>query len=429
VREITGQKDVAFVVALISMSAGRGLMQTPVGWGDRVISPRFLVFGISPLLLWLYWRWRHSWLVPIPFAAFGILLFVHPRFSIYPVTLMLIGLALQKQPSAGRWPRTAVSVASFAPFLAVALWLAFDRLGTPLLSGKLQATDTGVSIEDPYSFAALLLRPLFSSLIDAAVPLSLAILGWHHKRKSQGISDDEKKAFVAFSLAPIPIYLGLLLGFHWVPALKRLTPPRFLTYAYLIPYAFAVYWLLDKWRRGGLVRRLVAVLALVAVFAVTYGQVRSLLLDDNATYRQLVDAIYEQFAPTAIREQRDAVLTEAARADDIDQDWDSFHALCDWARTNTDVESVFVVPPAHFSLFRLYSQRGLYASLKDVSRVWERYDAATAAYVSGDLADFEDLQALGLTDYVVVERDKLTLDALLVYENHRYLVYALSDSP
>ena len=74
-------------------------MQTPGGWGALVITPRFIVFGLSPLLLWLYWRWRYSWRVAIVFAAFGVLLSVHPRFSVYPVTLMAIGLLLQERPS------------------------------------------------------------------------------------------------------------------------------------------------------------------------------------------------------------------------------------------------------------------------------------------------------------------------------------------
>lgn len=32
-------------------------------------------------------------------------------------------------------------------------------------------------------------------------------------------------------------------------------------------------------------------------------------------------------------------------------DWESFRAVCDWARENTDVDAVFVVPPARFSPF------------------------------------------------------------------------------
>ena len=121
------------------------------------------------------------------------------------------------------------------------------------------------------------------------------------------------------------------------------------------------YWLLDQWYRGGVKRRLIAAVAFVAVLLVTYGQVRDLLLTDNAVYRQWVDRFYERFAPGEIREQRDAVLAQAAQADDIEEDWASFYALCDWARISTDLDAVFVVPPARFSLFRLYGQRSLYA--------------------------------------------------------------------
>ena len=57
--------------------------------------------------------------------------------------------------------------------------------------------------------------------------------------------------------------------------------------------------------------------------------------------------------------------------------------------------------------------------------MWEKYQAATAAYVSGTLNAFQDLWALGHADYVVVERNKFSLSAHLAYENRRYLVYVL----
>ena len=132
------------------------------------------------------------------------------------------------------------------------------------------------------------------------------------------------------------------------------------------------------------------------------------------------------------------MVAEAAQADDIASDWDSFHAACDWARDNTDVDAVFVVPPAHFSLFRLYSQRSLYATDRSVgigslyesegNLIWERYEAATEAYTSGTVGAFQVLPSLGHADYVVVERDKFSLPAPLVYENRRYLVYAFPPS-
>jgi hypothetical protein len=116
-------------------------------------------------------------------------------------------------------------------------------------------------------------------------------------------------------------------------------------------------------------------------------------------------------------------------------DWESFHAVCDWARENTDVDAVFVVPPARFSLFRLYSQRSLYATDRSVgigslyeseaNLIWERYQAATAACVSGKLEAFQELPSLGNADCIVVERGRFDLSAPLAYENRRYLVYTL----
>jgi hypothetical protein len=61
--------------------------------------------------------------------------------------------------------------------------------------------------------------------------------------------------------------------------------------------------------------------------------------------------------------------------------------------------------------------------------IWEKYQAATAAYVSGTLDVFLDLRKVGRIDYMVVERGRFTLPTPLAYENRRYLVYALSPSP
>jgi hypothetical protein len=431
VYEIFERHDIALLTGLVSMLVGRGLMQTPVGWGVRVITPRFIVFGLSPWLLWLYWRWRKTWKVAFVFAGYGALLFMHPRFSVYPAALLGIGLLLQERPSVRHWVRTAARAAPFVPFLAVVLCLTLNRLGTEVVSGG-----EGVSVElSPYDFPGGLLRQLFFSGIDAAVPVVLGVLGWRDKRRRQGIRRDEREAFRIFSLAPVALYAVLWLAVQWFPGIKLLNIKRFLSYAYVVPYAFGAYWLLGQWRRGGLSRRLVAVLAIIALVFATYSQARVVFLDDNAAYRQLVGLVYDRFAPARTREQHDVRLTEAAQAADIEDDWGSFYAVCDWARANTDVDAVFVVPPARFSLFRLYSQRSLYATARSVgigslyesegNLLWEKYQAATAAYVSGTLDVFQDLVPLGRADYIVVERGKLSLSAPLVYENRRYLVYAL----
>jgi hypothetical protein len=429
--EVFRRRDIAWLTALVSMLVGRGLMQTPGGWGARVITPRFIVFGLSPLLLWLYWRWRRTWRVALVFAAFGVLLFMHPRFSVYPATLMAIGLLCQERPSVRHWKRTIGRVAPFVPFLLVILWLMVNRLGTEVVSGG-----GGAEVElSPYDFPGGLLRQLFFSGIDAAAPMVLGVLGWLGKRREEGIRPDEREAFLTFSLVPVALYGVTWLMVQWFPGIQLLNIKRFLSYAYLVPYAFAAYWILAQWRRGGWGRRLLAVLALAALLSVTYSQVRASFLDDNVVYREWVNLIYARFASDETQGRHAVIVAEAAQADDIASDWDSFHAACDWARNNTGVDAVFVVPPTHFSLFRLYSQRSLYATDRSVgigslyesegNLIWERYEAATEAYTSGTVGAFQVLLCLGRADYVVVEREKFSLSAPLVYENRRYLVYTL----
>jgi hypothetical protein len=100
---------------------------------------------------------------------------------------------------------------------------------------------------------------------------------------------------------------------------------------------------------------------------------------------------------------------------------------------------VFVIPPRNFSLFRLYSQRSLYTMARNITIgslyasggdvVWERYQAAVAAYAEGISEAFEKLDDLGRTDYAVVELERLTLDLPIAYENRRYRVYHLTSPP
>ncbi|MFW6116581.1 MAG: DUF6798 domain-containing protein [bacterium] len=429
--QVFQRRDIALLTAVISMLVGRSLMQTPVGWGTRVITPRYIVFGLSPLLLWLYWRWRRTWKVTLVFGAFGGLLFMHPRFSIYPVTLMGIGLLLQQRLSVRRAARVAGQAAPFLPFLAAVLWIAFSRLGSGVVTAG-----SDVSFElSPYDFPGGLLRQLFFSSVDAAMPVGLGVLGWLRKRDDQGIRRGEREALVTFSVVPVVIYAVFWLAIQWLPVFERLNIKRFLTWSYVMPYAFGAYWLIKQWNRDSLMRRLIAVVALVALLTLTYGRIHAGLLEDNTAYRRLVDWVYDRLASAKTHEGHEVILAAAAQADDIEQDWESFHALCDWAHVNTDVDAVFVIPPRNFSLFRLYSQRSLYAMAKNVSfgslyeserdLVWRRYEAATAAYTSGKLDDFRRLRALGRADYVVVERGKFRLSAPVAYENRRYLVYEL----
>jgi hypothetical protein len=433
--EVFCRQDIAFLTALVALLVNRGLMQTPAGWGARLITPRYTVLGISPLLVWLYWRWRRGWKVTFVFASLGGLLLMHPRFSVYPATLLGIGLLFQEKPSVRYWSHVAVRVTPFIPFLLIILWLAFARLGLQGVSGN-----DGVSVElSPYNFPTGLLRQLFFSSIDAVVPIGLGLLGWFSRRNNHRARYDEQEAFLTFSLVPILVYAVFWLMIQWLPVFKQLNIKRFLTWAYLVPYAWGVYWLIERWQLGSLKWRLVAVVGLVALLTVTYGGIRSTLLENNVAYRQLVDWVYDRFASSELQEGHEVILADAAQADDIEEDWQSFHALCDWARVNTDVDAVFIIPPRNFSLFRLYSQRSLYTMARNVNigslyasegdLVWERYEAATAAYTSGTLGAFQELSTLGRADYIVVERDKFTLSVPSVYDNRRYLVYELSSLP
>jgi len=432
--EVFGKRDVALLTALIAMLVSRSLMQTPGGWGARLITPRYTVFGLSPSLLWLYWRWRQSWKVVFVFASLGILLLMHPRFSIYPATLLGVGLLTQHRPSLRHWSRVGVRVAPFAPFLLIILWMAIGRLGATGLSGEGGApTQLGA-----FDFPGGLARQLFFSGVDAAVPLALGLMGWFSKKESEGIHPDEREAFVLLSVLPILIYAAFWLAIQWFPFFRLANVKRFLTWAYLVPYAWASYWVTQKWHQGVLSSRLLAALGLAALMTVTYSRVQANILGPSVTYRRLVDWTYQTFASEEVQAGHGVILADAAEADDIEQDWQSFYDLCDWARGNTTLDSVFVIPPRSFSVFRLYSQRSLYVMAKNVGlgslydfdgyTLWERYEAATTAYTSGTVRSFQELRALGRADYVVVERDKLTLDLPLAYENRRYRVYDLAEN-
>ncbi len=432
IEEVFQRHDVALLVATIAMLVDRALMQTPGGWGARLITPRYTVLGLSPFLLWLYWRWRRSWKVTFVFLVLGIFLLIHPRFSVYPATLMAIGMLMQKKASARHWWGVAVRVAPFIPFLLYVLGLAFSRLEPTALTAE-----PGTPVElTAYDFPGGLLRQLFFSATDAAVPAALALLGCLRRRHSEDINADEREAFITFTVLPAAIYGMFWTAIQWFPLLKQLNIKRYLTWAYLLPYAWATYWLIDQWQRGDLRSRATAAIAAVALVTVTYGGIRSTLLSDSTAYQWLVDWTYDTFASDAVQKGHEVILADAAAADPIENDWESFYALCDWARANTDRQDVFVIPPRGFSVFRLYSQRSLYAMAKNVGigalydadgdSLWQRYEAATGAYVTGTSEAFHELTEDSRADYAVVERDKLTLDLPLVYENQRYLVYSLS---
>lgn len=422
--EITQHQTAAFLTALVSLFVSRSVMETPTGWGGLVITPRFAVFGLSPLVLWLYWRWRRTWLVAIAFAAFGVLMLIHPRFSIYPVTIATLGLLFQGRPSPRHWARIALCVVVFAPFLLVVLYLTSAQVEEGGILAKIPSTSEGALEKDPYAFPSRILRPLAFSTVDAAVPAGLCVLGWLSMKRT-GAQEDMQEALAIFSLVPLALYAILWVAIWWLPWVKLIGIERFLTYTCLMPYAYGTYWVAERWNERGLKPRLVATVALIALLLVTYRNLSTVFLQDNPAYRQMVDLFYDHLAPENVQDHRTTVLSEAGQAGDIEDDWESFHALCDWARAETDVGDVFVVPPRGLSLFRLYSQRSLYVSAKNLGGLWHRYQAATSAYTTGLPGDFVCLQTLGRVDYVVVEQEKLDLKAPLAYENRRYVVYSL----
>lgn len=431
--EIFERPDIAFIAALVAMLASRGLMQTPVGWGPRIITPRFVIFGLSPLLLWLYWRWRHSWRVSLLFFVLALLLALHPRFPVYPAAIMGLGLLIQQRPSWQHWGRVLLVSSPFAVGLLVIVWISIQRLGNDLGGGG------GVMVELPAYNLAGLLRQLFFSAIGGVVPFGLALLGWLNHRRHQKMSPSVREAWLTFTLIPLGLYVLVWIGIQFLPTLNALNSKRFLSWAYLLPYAYAGLWITQLWQNPSWLRRAVAIVAVLALVFVTYTNVRNVLLTNNPLYRQAVDIFYERFAPTEIQSQNELVQTRAAQADPLQEDWDSFHALCDWARTETDIDAVFVTPPANFALFRLYSQRSLYTSNRNLGLgsmyaetgniLWDRYQAAVSAYRSADPDDFQALATLGTIDYIVVERAKLVLPLEPVYQNQRYLVYPFPENP
>lgn len=111
----------------------------------------------------------------------------------------------------------------------------------------------------------------------------------------------------------------------------------------------------------------------------------------------------------------------------------SWRQVQDWAKTNTVVESVFLVPP-QWSGFRSFSQRGIVADAKDGGLIFYSPDYAQIWQERvNDLADFNQFSAEDFIvlrsryhfDYLVVTAEHQLLPFGLVYQNQGFSVYKL----
>lgn len=111
-------------------------------------------------------------------------------------------------------------------------------------------------------------------------------------------------------------------------------------------------------------------------------------------------------------------------------DW---HQVQLWAKTNTPVEAVFLVPP-QWSGFRSFSERGIVADAKDggvifyspeYAKNWQSKMSSLENYQQFSAEKFISLRSLYYFDYLIVTAKHQFLPFTLVFQNQGFSVYRL----
>ncbi|MFW6143860.1 MAG: DUF6798 domain-containing protein, partial [Patescibacteria group bacterium] len=115
-------------------------------------------------------------------------------------------------------------------------------------------------------------------------------------------------------------------------------------------------------------------------------------------------------------------------------DWEAFFALCDWFNKNTPVDSLVLIPPQGFGLFRTFSHRAIFVCAKDGgigcfsskhAQIWyRRYKQVLELYQSGMTGDFISLAERENIDYAVLA-DARPLSLPLLFSAGPFRVYQL----
>ncbi len=315
-----------FAAASVSLS-----LSLSAWWGMvyGAVIPHDLSLAFTPWFMLGFLRWQsHSRRMVILFGLLGLAANLYPLQALYLMIVLLGVLALQRRTSV-----LCLSTAAFLVGAAPAVWV--SAIGTFNRFTTLSQEDRAI-IDQLFAlhYGYLLLKRLRSTigvLVRSPVWFFLGIGGlacWMKlERKSLSPTD---RLLLVFTVITLVLSLFGLVGGALARPLVTFLFHRASAFLYVGGYLFSLWFIMDRWRDGQVLWRVLAV-GLLGAIMLNGWQYSSL-------HARLFSVPVLQSSP-------------------------DFYALAEWAKGHTEVSAHFMVPPkvanGSFFAFRVYAERGL----------------------------------------------------------------------
>ncbi|MBI1969287.1 hypothetical protein HYS48_01220 [Candidatus Woesearchaeota archaeon] len=243
----------------------------------------------------------------------------------------------------------------------------------------------------------------------------LCILGVVRKKAKKWTEQDS--FFLYLLLATATVSIGGILAAQWIPRLLYVQFFRASAFFYPVLLYYAAFFLFSLWEQKSVRDKTIAVL-LSSILIIPAG---ILLI---YFFPQLTESVI--LSPED-REDKQITVSVLAHLP-------AFHDLVGWAEQQ-DKKNLFLAPPYGFAdAFRAYGKRGVVSAYKDGvtilmtqpdgGKAWyERYAEIRKLYLTNDTDSFTAAAEKYQANYIIVAKEKNSLELPLVYENDVYAVY------
>lgn len=385
----------------------------PFYWGCipfGIFNPRDVTMMLSPLIFLWFLTTANKNKSLLIFIVLGVLVYFHPISSLHLCGVLLIASAFTK-----RRIQEIIKVCSLYAFAFIITSLPFvigffsKELGSKPPMDLIKWTIPFMFTKDWSAFGG------FDTFFFPTILVGAT--GFFYKRKKNITINDKIMMYFFFSTLIMVLCSVIGEGTLRIAQFQFFRTSR---YFYLFGYIYSAY----------LIRRCfsfksiyIAFLGICLFFVV--------LIPNLALLRKGIRVVISGL--TTIEAETGQEILEGTKVE-VSRDWQSFYKLCNWSKHSTSKESLFLIPPRGFALFRVYAQRGvtfswydnvvmIYMSRHYAEEWYRRYQEITDAYNK----KAKDL-LLGIAnkyqvDYIISFEEIAGMVDYLKYRNKMYSVY------
>lgn len=348
------------VPAALLVSLFSALWQDSMGgsyWGlDRMqaVQPRSFVLIWIPLLLMMAWKYRRSWWLLAVFGVLGLLMNISPPGALFFAIVIWIAMLFESRLTKQRLLQLGAAVATLiigaAPFIYSHIIARTEAVAVLSLQDRqlfMEALEFRFARMSSFPVS---LRTVCTVIISFSFPLLLATAGWCLRGQKRSSFD---RWLLIFFVIAVAGFVAVQYIMQKVSASLDRAPPivnvhRGQKYAYLVLYIYAAVFLRHLFEHMGRLERR----SLIAVAAILVAAL------------PLVTFAHRGANPDKRWENNVTHLRKLIRGEKVETTgwYDMLVPVCQWVRTNTPPDSLFLFGHNNMPLFRIYALRSIVSS-------------------------------------------------------------------